>query len=78
MEKDKFSSIKKNVQEIINLIVQRNHNDAKSKLEEVNAELNELLDFSEDVKDLMEIGRYQVLLDQLSQRISELNGQFKP
>ena len=38
-------------------------------------ELDELLDFAEEDKDLMEVSRYQVLLNQLHQRIVGLNGQ---
>jgi len=77
MEKDKFSTIKKQVQEIIDLIGDRNQTEANKKLTEVSEQLEELLDFSVDDQDLMQIGRYQVLLDQLNQRIIELNGQFK-
>ena len=38
-------------------------------------ELDELLDFAEEDEDLMEVSRYQVLLNQLHQRIVGLNGQ---
>ena len=75
MENSKFSEIKKSVQEIIDLIAKKNGKAANNKLVEVSAELDELLDFSEEDEDLMEISRYQVLLNQLYQRIIALDGQ---
>lgn len=78
MDKDKFSAIKNNVQGIIDLIASKNRNEANSKLLQVNEELDELLDFSNDDEDLIEISRYQVLLNQLHQKIIALNGQLKP
>ena len=75
MEKDKFDTIKSNVQEIIDLIASKNGRDANNKLVEVSEELDDLLDFSEDDEDLIEISKYQVLLNQLYQRIIELDGQ---
>lgn len=75
MESDKFTSLKKDVQELIDLIANKNSNEAKNKLAEVSEDLDELLDFSEDDEDLIEISRYQVLLNQLHQKIIALNGQ---
>ncbi|MFE3866495.1 hypothetical protein ACFX5E_00230 [Flavobacterium sp. LS2P90] len=75
MEKDRFSAIKNNVQEIIDFIAEKNAREASNKLVEVSEELDELLDFSEDDEDLMEISRYQVLLNQLHQKIVGLDGQ---
>lgn len=75
MQKDKFDAIKNNVQEIIDFIAEKNAREASNKLVEVSEELDELLDFSEDDEDLMEISRYQVLLNQLHQKIVGLDGQ---
>jgi Zn-dependent M32 family carboxypeptidase len=75
MQKDRFSAIKNNVQEIIDFIAEKNAREASNKLVEVSEELDELLDFSEDDEDLMEISRYQVLLNQLHQKIVGLDGQ---
>ncbi|SHM99219.1 hypothetical protein [Flavobacterium xinjiangense] len=75
MQKDKFDAIKSNVQEIIDFIAEKNAREASNKLVEVSEELDELLDFSEDDEDLMEISRYQVLLNQLHQKIVGLDGQ---
>jgi len=70
MENEKFSSLKKEVQEIIDLIVSKQNKEANNKLVEVSEMLDELLDFSEDDEDLMEISHYQVLLNQLHQKIN--------
>jgi hypothetical protein len=39
--------------------------------------LDDLLDHSEEDEELIEISRYQVLLNQLQQKILALNGQLK-
>ncbi|MFI0491156.1 hypothetical protein [Flavobacterium sp.] len=70
MENDKFSTLKKEVQEIIDLIVSKQNKEANNKLVEVSEMLDELLDFSDDDEDLMEISHYQVLLNQLHQKIN--------
>ncbi|MNF24841.1 hypothetical protein D3C84_54480 [compost metagenome] len=76
MKKNKFDDLKIGVQEIIDLIASRNGREANNKLVEVSEELDELLDFSEEDEDLQELSRYQVLLNQLHQRIIELDGQI--
>ena len=75
MEKNRFNEVKNGVQQIIDFIAERNAKEANNKLVEVSEELDELLDFAEEDEDLMEISRYQVLLNQLYQRIIGLNGQ---
>ena len=75
MEKSKFDEVKSGVQEIIDLIAAKNTKEANNKLAEVSEELDELLDFAEEDEDLREISKYQVLLNQLHQRIVGLNGQ---
>ncbi|MDD5150923.1 MAG: hypothetical protein PHC28_10680 [Flavobacterium sp.] len=76
MEKDKFSTLKKEVQEIIDLIVGKQNKEANNKLVEVSEMLDEILDFSEDDEDLMEISHYQVLLNQLHQKINPSTDNF--
>jgi hypothetical protein len=76
INKDKFSTIKNNVQEIIFLIRDRNRLEAIKKLAEVSIQLQELLDHTEVDTEVIEISRYQLLLDQLNKRIIELDGQF--
>ena len=75
MEKNRFNEVKDGVQQIIDFIAEKNAKEANNKLVEVSEELDELLDFAEEDEDLMEISRYQVLLNQLHQRIIGLNGQ---
>jgi uncharacterized protein YwqG len=75
MENDKFIELKKNVQEIIDLIAAKNAKEANNRLAEVSEQLDDFLDFSEEDEDLIEISKYQVLLNQLHQKITALNGQ---
>jgi len=75
MEKNKFQDIKTGVQEIIDFIAEKNAKEANNKLVAVSEDLDELLDFSDEDEDLVEVSRYQVLLNQLQQRIIGLNGQ---
>ena len=70
MKSNKFIVLKENVQEIIDLIALKNNIEANNKLVEVSELLDELLDFSEEEEDLMQISRYQVLLNQLHQKIN--------
>jgi hypothetical protein len=75
MENNKFTDLKKGVQEIIDLIASKNNKEANNKLIEVSEGLDELLDFAEEDEDLIEISKYQVLLNQLQQKIIALNAQ---
>ncbi|MES2577325.1 MAG: hypothetical protein V4589_06910 [Bacteroidota bacterium] len=75
MENNKFADLKKGVQEIIDLITSRNGREANNKLVDVSEDLDELLDFAEEDEDLIEISKYQVLLNQLQQKIIALDGQ---
>ena len=70
MGQNKFEDLKIRVQEIIDLIANKQNKDANNKLVEVSETLDELLDFSDEDDDLMEISRYQVLLNQLYQKIN--------
>lgn len=70
MDNTKFSTLKNSVQEIIDLIANKQTREANNKLLEVSDLLDELLDFSEEDEDLIEISRYQVLLNQLHQKIN--------
>jgi hypothetical protein len=76
MENEKFTELKTNVQEIIDLIAAKNAKEANNKLVEVSDQLDDFLDFSDEDEDLIEISKYQVLLNQLQQRIIALNGQL--
>ncbi|HMI06387.1 MAG TPA: hypothetical protein VK528_02485 [Flavobacterium sp.] len=73
MEENKFSGLKKDVQEIIDLIAKKDYEGANNKLAEASDQLDELLDFSDEDEDLIEISKYQVLLNQLQLRVNALN-----
>jgi hypothetical protein len=75
MENNKFTELKNGVQEIIDLIADKNGKAANNKLVDVSEELDELLDFAEEDEELIEISKYQVLLNQLYQKIIQLDGQ---
>lgn len=75
MENDKYALLKAEVQEIIDFIAAKNAKEANNKLVEVSEQLDDLLDTSDDDEDLVELSKYQVLLNQLYQRIVALNGQ---
>ena len=75
MQNDSYTLLKNNVQEIIDLIVEKKAIEASGKLAEVSEQLDEILDHSDDDDDLVELSKYQVLLNQLHQKIVGLNGQ---
>ena len=73
MENHDFNLLQKKKQKIIDLIAAKNGKEANNKLVEISQQLDDFLDFSDDDADLIEISRYQVLLNQLHQKINELN-----
>ena len=73
MEQNDFNLLQQEVQKIIDLIAAKNAKEANTKLVEISQQLDDFLDFSDDDADLIEISRYQVLLNQLHQKINELN-----
>ncbi|MBC5841764.1 hypothetical protein H8R23_10135 [Flavobacterium sp. F-380] len=75
MKDDNYLLLKNNVQEIIDLIAAKNATEATNRLVEVSDKLDEILDHSDDDDDLRELSKYQVLLNQLHQKIIALNGQ---
>lgn len=70
MENSPFEELKNGVQEIIDLMVVKDHKSANNKLLEVSEKLDNLLDHSDLDEDLIEISKYQVLLNQLFQKIN--------
>lgn len=70
MKELKFSSLKNEIQEIIDLMAQKEYKAANNKLIEASDFLDDLLDLSEEDEDLIEISKYQVLLNQLQQKIN--------
>jgi hypothetical protein len=75
MSENPFDQLKIQVQEIIDLMTQKQNREANNKLTEVSAALDELLDHSEDDADLIEISKYQILLNQLFQKINPEDAQ---
>ena len=76
MEKDKFSELKNGVQEIIDFIANKNTKEANNKLVEVSEQLDELLEHTDEDQELIEISKYQVLLNQKQQKIVLINVQL--
>ena len=70
MEKSQFEELKNGVQEIIDLMVAKDNKAANNKLLEVSEKLDDFLDHTDDDEDLIEIIKYQVLLNQLFQKIN--------
>jgi hypothetical protein len=70
MRNNQFEDLKNGVQEIIDLIVAKENKAANNKLLEISEKLDDLLDHSEEDADLIEISKYQVLLNQLFQKIN--------
>ena len=73
MENNDFNLLQQEVQKIIDLIAAKNGKEDNNKLVEISQQLDDFLDFSDDDADLIEISKYQVLLNQLHQKINELN-----
>ena len=70
MEKSQFEELKNGVQEIIDFIAVKDNKSANNKLLEVSDKLDDFLDHSDDDEDLVEISKYQVLINQLFQKIN--------
>ena len=70
MDNSKFTSLKNDVQEIIDLMANKQFIVANYKLLDAGEYLDELLDHSDEDTDLIEISKYQVLLNQLQQKIT--------
>ena len=75
MEKSQFEELKNGVQEIIDLIVAKDHKSANNKLLVISDKLDEFLDHTDEDEDLIEISKYQVLLNQLFQKINPEEGE---
>lgn len=69
MDNSKFNVLKNQVQEIIDLMAKKDFIEANFKLLDAAEYLDELLDFSTEDADLIEISKFQILLNQLKQKI---------
>jgi hypothetical protein len=70
MRNNQFEDLKNGVQEIIDLMVAKDNNAANNKLLEVSEKLDDFLDHTDEDEDLIEISKYQVLLNQLFQKLN--------
>jgi hypothetical protein len=70
MRNNQFEDLKNGVQEIIDLIAANDNKSANNKLLEISEKLDDLLDHSDEDEDLIEISKYQVLLNQLFKKIN--------
>ena len=70
MKNNQFEDLKNEVQEIIDLIAAKDNKSANNKLLEISEKLDDLLDHSDEDEDLIEISKYQVLLNQLFKKIN--------
>lgn len=67
---DIFDKIKKDIQLIIDAMAVQNFSDASIKLVEVSDELDDLIDNTDDEETMVEIAKYQVLLNHLQIKMS--------
>lgn len=67
---DKFVTIKKEIQLIIDAMAMKNFSEASSKLVEVSDVLDNLIDTTNEEIVLREISKYQVLLNHLQIKMS--------
>ena len=70
MSTHQFEELKNGVQEIIDLMAAKDNKAANNKLLEVSEQLDEFLDHTDEDEDLIEISKYQVLLNQLFQKLN--------
>lgn len=72
MKKSQFEELRNGVQEIIDLIALKDNKLANNKFLEISEKLDDFLDHTDEDEDLIEISKYQVLLNQLFQKIKSL------
>jgi hypothetical protein len=70
MEKRHFEELKNGMQEIIDFIAAKDNKSANNKLLEVSEKLDDFLDHTDEDEDLIEISKYQVLINQLFKKIN--------
>jgi uncharacterized secreted protein with C-terminal beta-propeller domain len=73
MINNQLEDLKRNIQEIIDLIASNQNKEANNKLVEVSETLDDLLDHSDEDGVLREISKYQVLVNQLHLKINPAN-----
>lgn len=66
MRNENLDTIKKEVQFIIDSIAKKNYLEARITFNKVKIDLDDLIDITVDEETLIEISKYQVLIDYLS------------
>jgi hypothetical protein len=66
---DRFETLKKETQDVIDLIATKQYQQAIEKLADAGDLLDELIDHADDDADLVELSKYQVLLNQMQRKI---------
>ncbi|ESU28477.1 hypothetical protein FLJC2902T_18430 [Flavobacterium limnosediminis JC2902] len=66
-----YTPIRSTIQQAIDLIVAKKNKKAQVKLTAADEIITELIDHAKSDEDIIEISRYQVLLNQLHQKINE-------
>lgn len=70
---ESFDELKHEVQQVIDLIAAKQYRQAVEKLADAGDLLDDLIDHADDEDNLMELSRYQVLLNHLQQKIHNLD-----
>ncbi|MBS7786916.1 hypothetical protein KIH23_06375 [Flavobacterium sp. CYK-55] len=70
MNHPKFKAVHQQVQEVIDLIGHKNNTLAQIKINNTRELLDALIDFTTDDADLIEISKYQILINQLEKSIA--------
>lgn len=65
-----FTELQITVQQVIDLMAAKDMKAANNKLVDASELLDELLDYAEEDEQLIEVSKYQVLLNQLHQKIN--------
>lgn len=71
MNHPKFKAVHQEVQEVIDLMGRKNYTQAQIKINNTRELIDAILDFTTEDADLIEISKYQILLNQLSQKIKQ-------
>jgi molecular chaperone GrpE (heat shock protein) len=66
---DRFETLKKETQDVIDLIATKQYQQAIEKLADAGDLLDELIDHADDDADLVKLSKYQVLLNQMQRKI---------
>jgi hypothetical protein len=70
MNHPKFKALHQQVQEVIDLIGRKNYTQAQIKINNTRELIDALLDFTTEDADLIEISKYQILINQLEKSIA--------